>query len=314
MLVRLLLRSLIIELLVYAVGGLLLWRYANLTWGSAVLLALTLFLGLRAFNVTVLFVVAWRYRAKRDIERRLSWSRACGLFVAEWGSMLALYSFFHLLEPWLMRQERDTEPNQSTTRPILLIHGYFCNAAFWWSMARYLRRRGLENVHTITLEPVFGDIEHYAIQVKERIEKLCAATGAAQVILLGHSMGGLVARTYWYHYAEQKRLAGIITLGTPHHGTIHAQFSLAKSRNVEQLLPNSALLKELNREEAQPCPIPIVSVYSYHDDLVTPQSSSILNFPNAQNIGVVGVGHLAMAFDRSFHALIYAQLTQLLNK
>jgi pimeloyl-ACP methyl ester carboxylesterase len=312
-LARLLLRSLLIELLVYLAGGFLLWRYAGLAPGAAVSLAILSLLGLRALGVVLLFAIAWRYRAERPCDRRLGWARAAGLFCAEWASMLALYGFFHPLEPWL-RLPNNTTPTQSSNPPVLLIHGYVCNAAFWWSIARYLRHQGLDNVHTINLEPVFADIDDYAAQVADRVEQLCTATGAEQVVLIGHSMGGLVARAYLHGYGERRRVAGIITLGTPHHGTAHARFSLTKARNVQQLLPGNPWLTALNADEAQPAAAPVISIYSDHDDLVTPQSSPALFFPNARNIAVVGVGHLAMAFDRSFRSLLYAQLVQLRGK
>lgn len=224
---------------------------------------------------------------------------------------MALFWFFHLLEPWLGK--RDAAPADATGTPVLLIHGYLCNAGYWRSTVRYLRRQGLANVHTLSLEPIWGDIDHYAVQVAERVEALCADYGVQQVLLVGHSMGGLVARAYLRQYGDRRRLAGIITLGAPHHGSIHARFLLIKARNVQQLTPDNSWLARLNAGADQAVATPIVSLYSLHDDMVTPQDSAVLDGPNVRNVAVVGVGHLAMAFDRSIHALLVTQVEQLLK-
>ncbi len=50
---------------------------------------------------------------------------------------------------------------------------------------------------------------------RRRIGDIEAATGASQVVLVGHSMGGLVARAYLRRYGGAK-VRRLITIGTPH--------------------------------------------------------------------------------------------------
>lgn len=78
MLARLLLRNLIIEILLYLIGGLLLWRYADWSPGSVILLVLALSLGLRWLSIVFLFVLAWRYRTPRSTDQQLGWGGLCG--------------------------------------------------------------------------------------------------------------------------------------------------------------------------------------------------------------------------------------------
>ncbi|MEE4379084.1 MAG: alpha/beta fold hydrolase [Candidatus Competibacteraceae bacterium] len=312
MLARLLLKGLAIEVLLYGIGGWLLWRYAGYSPGILIVLAVVTLLGIRLVSVGILCAIGWIYRAERPVERRIGLWQSVRLFGAEWLSMLALYLFFQPLGPWLTRTGRHSA-DHSTATPILLIHGYTCNAGFWWALERFLRKRGLNNLFTITLEPVFGDIDDYARQVAERVENLCKATGAEHIILVGHSMGGLVARAYLHRYGERNRVAGIISLGSPHHGSLHARFALVQARNVEQMSPNNAWLAELNADEDRNAPVPMVSIYSDHDELVTPQTSARLRYTNSRNISVMGVGHLAMAFEPSLHTVVFEQLSEVLN-
>ncbi|MCD6225890.1 alpha/beta fold hydrolase, partial [bacterium] len=47
-----------------------------------------------------------------------------------------------------------------------------------------------------------------------------------KVILIGHSLGGLVSRSYWQEFNQQK-VKKIITLGSPHQGVVQAYEALA---------------------------------------------------------------------------------------
>ena len=312
MLAWLLFKGLAIEVLLYGIGGWLLWHYVGCSPGPLIVLAVAMLLGIRLISVGILCAIGWIYRAKRPVDRRIGLWQSVRLFFTEWLAMLALYLFFQPLEPWLTRRSHHSV-SPSNSKPVLLIHGYCCNAGFWWVLERFLRKQGLSNLHTITLEPVFGSIDDYARQVADRVETLCSVAGTEQVILVGHSMGGLVARAYLRRFNERKRVAGIMTLGSPHHGSLHARFALAQARNVEQMSPDNPWLAELNADEGQDAPVPIVSIYSDHDNLVTPQTSALLQYPNSKNISVMGVGHLAMAFESSFHIIVLEQLSEGLN-
>jgi len=64
--------------------------------------------------------------------------------------------------------------------------------------------------------------------------------------IIAHSMGGLVARQYIYEHPGT--VAGLVTLGTPHHGSPLAESFqwvgcfLSATRAIEDLKPKSALL------------------------------------------------------------------------
>lgn len=302
--------GLAIEVALYVLGGVLLVRYGGVEPGTVLFIALGLFLSVRLVLLGGSFLWAWIHRARRPPEMRLRVHGTLRLFASEFGAFLALYGALLPLEAWLTRrrlQNRTVQPGI----PVLLIHGYFCNSAYWWAMERYLRERGVVNIFPINLEPVFGSIDQYAEQLAVAIGHICRLTGASQVILVAHSMGGLAARAYLHWYGGRHRVAKIITLGSPHYGTEHTRLALRKSQNVQQMRRDSPWLAELNAAEDCPePPVPITSIHSAHDNIVAPQDSSVLRHSHVKNIAVPGIGHLAMTFSRPLQALVYQEIME----
>jgi triacylglycerol esterase/lipase EstA (alpha/beta hydrolase family) len=105
-------------------------------------------------------------------------------------------------------------------------------------------------------------------------------------------MGGLVARAYVRRFGAA-RVERIITIGTPHHGSVLAWSY--PGRCLAQMRPGNAWLVELNRDEGRPLPAPITSLWSRHDSMVAPQASSEL--AGAENVALVGIGHNALLND-----------------
>ena len=148
-------------------------------------------------------------------------------------------------------------------------------------------------MYTINYGPPLAGIEHFAGQLAARIDAVRAATGAERVTLIAHSMGGLVARAYLRRFGAA-RVAQLITIGTPHHGSMLA-WTFA-GRCLAQMRPGSRWLAEINRTETAPAPVPITSIWSRHDSMVAPQASAELAC--ARNIALAGIGHNALLKSR----------------
>jgi hypothetical protein len=85
-------------------------------------------------------------------------------------------------------------------------------------------------------------------------------------------------------------VARLITLGTPHHGTLLA--SLGLGPNARQMRIDSPWLRAL----AAPLPPGSVSIYSCHDNYVFPQQAGS-TLEGAVNVAIGGVSHIGMAFS-----------------
>ena len=65
-------------------------------------------------------------------------------------------------------------------------------------------------------------------QLRERIEEVRRETGADQVVLIAHSMGGLVCRSYLARHGGQ-RVERLVTIASPHVGTELARIGIGQN-------------------------------------------------------------------------------------
>jgi pimeloyl-ACP methyl ester carboxylesterase len=218
-----------------------------------------------------------------------------------------------LLTSWHMPRARPhgrTYPD-AVLAPVLLIHGYGCNSGYWAHLVSLLDAARISHA-TLDLAPLTGDIDGYAAQVEVGVDALCAQTGARQVAIVAHSMGGLAARA-WLRAYGKARLARLITLGSPHHGTCLAAFGIglnaAQMRRLGRGGPACDWLRALGASEDAATRGLITSIWSHHDNIVSPQDTSEL--AGARNLALGGVGHVALGSNRRVLAVVMAELERL---
>ncbi|HWL38469.1 MAG TPA: alpha/beta fold hydrolase [Frankiaceae bacterium] len=180
--------------------------------------------------------------------------------------------------------------------PILLLHGWVDNRSIFTLLRRHLQRKGFGRVVTMNYSILTHDVPKAAARLGQVVERLCEDTGYERVHVVGHSMGGLVARYYVQRLGGDERVHTLATLGTPHSGTRAAHLMLGRA--VAQLRPGSAVVEEL-AEPAPGCRTRFVCVWSDLDAMVVPKRSARLDHPDlrARNVFVRGVGHLSLPID-----------------
>ena len=169
-------------------------------------------------------------------------------------------------------------------RVLLMQHGYVNNGAVWFFTARALEARGYR-VFTMD-QPPFACIDTMGDLLAERVDEVLRITGATQLTLIAHSMGGLICRAYLRRHGGDN-VDQLITLGSPHQGTFHA--FLARGANGLQMRSGNVWLTALGESLVG---IPFTSIYSIHDTIISPQDSSVLI--GATNVRLAGVGHVSM--------------------
>jgi pimeloyl-ACP methyl ester carboxylesterase len=177
--------------------------------------------------------------------------------------------------------------------PVILVHGWVHNRSAFLVMARALRRAGFSHVHSFNYSSVTGTIEDAAATLGDVVDATLARTGADRCVLVGHSMGGIVARCYTQRFGGYDKVDTVATIGAPHRGTYTAALGFGAA--VRQLQPGSGLLRSLE-ESARPSGVRWVSFYSDLDLLVAPAVNGKLIHPalSAINIRVRDTGHLSM--------------------
>ena len=195
--------------------------------------------------------------------------------------------------------------------PILLVHGFIDNHAIFTVLARALRRRGFQTLSAFDYGLLTQNIRRAATRLGEAIEKLSTISGYERIHVIGHSLGGLIARYYVQRLRGDRYVHTLVTLATPHQGT-----QLARAAPllpvVRQLAPGSSVIQEL-AEPAPGCRTRFLAFHSDIDPLIVPSSHARVEHPdlNAQNIAVHDIGHLSMPHNRRIAFTIAEALREL---
>ncbi|MDX6361424.1 MAG: hypothetical protein QOC85_427, partial [Streptomyces sp.] len=209
-----------------------------------------------------------------------------------------------LLYPSGITQERRTAPPlpspdtatlpTGTKPPVVLLHGFIDNRSVFVLLRRSLAQHGRQRVESLNYSPLTCDIRTAAGLLGRHIEEICERTGQERVDIVGHSLGGLIARYYVQRLGGDTRVRTLVTLGTPHSGTRVVPLMNAHPI-VRQMRPDSEVIEEL-RLPAPGCRTRFVSFWSDLDQLMVPLETACVEHPDllAQNVRVSGIGHLAL--------------------
>jgi triacylglycerol esterase/lipase EstA (alpha/beta hydrolase family) len=243
------------------------------------------------------FALAWFFRARRPPEVRIGLRATLRLV---WREYLALVGAAPrlVLHRCLVRDS----PSSRVDAPVVLVHGVLCNAGIWTRFVRFLRRAGVDGVFALSYGPPLASIEAFAEQLARKIDEALEVTGARQVVVVAHSMGGLVTRAYLRRHGHAK-VARVLTIGTPHHGSVFA--SCFPGVSLAQMRLGSPWLASLNAAPLDPG-LRFVSLWSWHDSMVAPQTSSEL--PGTVDVPLIGIGHNALLADPQVFAFALAEI------
>ncbi|MFI2778257.1 esterase/lipase family protein [Streptomyces sp. ALB3] len=178
--------------------------------------------------------------------------------------------------------------------PVVLLHGFIDNRSVFVLLRRSLARHGWHHLESLNYSPLTCDIRTAAELLDRHVEEICARTGHHEVDIVGHSLGGLIARYYVQRLGGDRRVRTLVTLGTPHGGTAAAPLAGAHPI-VRQMRSGSGLIEELRRP-APGCRTRFISFWSELDRVMLPVETACVDHPDldAVNVRVTGIGHLAL--------------------
>jgi hypothetical protein len=286
MLARYIRFMLLLELIAYA--AIAEWLHFLFGWGYAPLALGAIGAALVGRFAMVCLTTAIAYVARSPIapEHGIGFVASGTRLAREWRSILYTNLLWFPWDRLAVRPDPEARPGGGV--PVILAHGYFSNRGYFGALVRALEADGAAPVFAPNFTAAFATIEAYAGELHREIERIAGGTGAPQVILICHSMGGLGARAYLRVHGAA-RVRKLITIASPHNGTVHARFG--GGANARQMHRGSKFLRELFEKEGEKGPAcGVTSIYSPHDNLVAPQDTSIL--PWAKNIAVPGRGHI----------------------
>jgi pimeloyl-ACP methyl ester carboxylesterase len=98
--------------------------------------------------------------------------------------------------------------------PVVLVHGILGDPTNFSALRRHLARHGIRRFSSFAYRPRL-DYQRIARDLAAHIDRVRRETGAAQVDVIGHSLGGLVAR-YFTQTDGARAVRRLVTLGTPY--------------------------------------------------------------------------------------------------
>ena len=167
---------------------------------------------------------------------------------------------------------------QDRPGPVLMGPGYGGSTAALEVLAGKLRANGRSARVVVLPGDGTGDLRE-AARALDVAARAAVASGAPSVDVVGYSAGGVTARFWARHLGGALIARRIITLGSPHHGSQVAALGSAFAPGAcptacEQLVPGSALLRDLNRGDETPAGPQWLALWTDQDAVVTPPGSA----------------------------------------
>jgi triacylglycerol lipase len=185
--------------------------------------------------------------------------------------------------------------------PILFVHGWNSNSSTWTTMVNRFAADGwtpaeLNNWSYNTSQSNATT----ASQIQTKVDQILAATGAAKVDLISHSMGGLSTRYYVKNLGGGAKVDDWVSLGGPNHGTDTANFCFSTA--CSEMRVGSTFLKNLNSGDETPGTVNWLTWWSPCDEVINPDSSVALS--GATNTQTACMSHSSLHED----ATVYSQV------
>jgi triacylglycerol esterase/lipase EstA (alpha/beta hydrolase family) len=171
-------------------------------------------------------------------------------------------------------------------RPVLFVHGIWDKGDIFDDMVASLRARGFAHLEAIDLAPNDGSVTlpESARQLDQAARALLARSGAAQLDLVGFSMGSLVARWWLVKLGGRQLSRRFISISGPQSGTLTAH--LNRKPGVTDMRPGSDFLKALESDEEGFGDVEVLSMWTPLDLMIVPARSGVLKDSEVQKFWV----------------------------
>lgn len=131
-----------------------------------------------------------------------------------------------------------------------------------------------------------------------------AAASCPKVLIVGHSLGGLLARIALQSVRPPKQVAGLVSICAPLHGTLRSK--LAPVPELRSLAPDGPLIDELSGTKHRLAPYKgaILTVGARYDSFIAPHESAFID--GEERLCLDDVSHVGSLFDERVHRAVVA--------
>lgn len=181
------------------------------------------------------------------------------------------------------------------SRVVVFVHGYGAAGPVFEPMRAHVERA----LDVPTVDFTYGSLSGFARVARDLAAHVDRAAGPhARVDLVGHSLGGLVARWYVQELGGAARVERLVTLATPHAGTRSARIAPGPMRHA--LAPEGAIVRRLHHGRHRAGDVSHTALVAGRDLLVTPPASAAA-IEDARVRWFEDVGHNEMLFAPDVH-------------
>lgn len=208
-----------------------------------------------------------------------------------------LYPLFLVKRAWLSpghgKPPRDVR--MDCMPPVLFVHGYTHSASAWLLFAAWFRKAGYTDLHATTYNSWTMDFEDIVAHLEREAAAILEDRPGQQLVLVGHSLGGLAIRALLNTSPLRDRIMVAATMGSPHKGTTLA--NLGMNGLGHSLAYKGKLIRTIESTDSPP-PVPVLAVYSLVDNMVMPLDGLIIEAPGWSCTRTSPVCHVGMLYHR----------------
>jgi pimeloyl-ACP methyl ester carboxylesterase len=197
-------------------------------------------------------------------------------------------------------------------RPVVFVHGLGGHPGNFSLMKLFFRYHGRSRSYSFSFgsEDPLEDVAKRLVLLVDELFQQNNLSESHRVDLVAHSMGGIISRLALEEPSFAKRVATLVTLGTPHSGTYIARY--ANTLHTLSLRPNSPVVARLQAQlpwGSRPEFPRLVALHSDADLLLLPATAACVE--GAENIQMEGFTHYSYLLHPAAFQRVLEELSPL---
>lgn len=174
--------------------------------------------------------------------------------------------------------------NAATHVPVVFVHGYTGSASNWTTAEAVFQAGGYSGDELYAYQYNWAQSNKTsAAGLSSYVQQVLSRTGASQVDIVNHSMGGLVSDWYIKELGGQRYVRHLASIAGANHGTTFASACTFNPSCVE-MLPGSSFIQTVTSGDETPGDTRYATWYSACDGVIIPYTSTRLDGATNNNV------------------------------
>ncbi len=189
--------------------------------------------------------------------------------------------------------------------PVVFVHGLYHNESAWLLYKAWMTQAGWSRFYSLGYSSFRTDFDSLVGKLDATLLRLQRYWPGERPVLIGHSMGGLIIRSFLAKEKNQLRASAAVTLSTPHQGSRLSGLGLGKL--AHSLAFKGPLIQRLEQTE-HPAGIPCLAIYSPLDNFVLPQQGLMIATPGWTLRESAPLSHASILYNKATAQILLGAL------